>query len=75
MSSIANRRAFLSASNILATSMQPTEEMVMLACETLAGVLSDLSDEIVHIVPLSQDDVIALADFHAAKAKAKEPAP
>jgi hypothetical protein len=62
VSNIANRRAYLTASHILATSMQPTEEMILEACQTLAAVLSDLSDDPVHIIPLSSEDVYVLAD-------------
>lgn len=75
MSNIANRRALLSASNNLATSMRPTKQMIVAACEALGAVLSDLSSEIVHIVPLSQEDLIALTDLQAAKRVApQEPA-
>jgi hypothetical protein len=42
--------------------MQPTEEMILEACQTLAAVLSDLSDDPVHIIPLSSEDVYVLAD-------------
>lgn len=62
MSNVANRRAFLEAARALATSAQPTEEMVLAACMTLATVLSDLSDEAVHIIPLSSAEVHVLAD-------------
>lgn len=57
MSAIANRRAYLTASHLLATSTKPTQEMIITACETLAAVLSDLSGEQVHIIPLPLDEV------------------
>ena len=64
MSSIANRRAYLSASHVLGTNMRPTAEMMTAACETLAAVLTDLSDEPVYVIPLSYDDVQILTAHH-----------
>ncbi len=65
MSDIANRRAYLLASHRLATSAQPTNDMVLAACETFAATLSDIQGERVFIIPLSRKEAELLVDLAA----------
>lgn len=72
MSHIENRRKYLTASHLLATSMQPTKEMVIAACETLAAVLADLEGEEVFIIPLSREEAQGLVDRHTPSQEAAD---
>lgn len=57
MSNVANRRAFIEAARSLATSSNPNGDMILAACEAFAAVLTDLSGEVTHIIPLTDSDV------------------